>query len=163
MYYRCIGVNLGGFYFMENTNTFDLEKAISKRNKVASAFVCLQLVGVFGLASYASSLGLSLDGSTFFGLVINWIFIGCICSGRRWAAVTMLVFWVIGFLQAFQMFDYLGYDSSADMLIGFSFIVAILEGALLIYLVANAEIGYSFDEAKRERLESKLSEMNQNQ
>lgn len=99
MYYRCIGVNLGGFYFMENTNTFDLEKAISKRNKVAIAFVCLQLVGVFGLASYASSLGLSLDSSTFFGLVINWIFIGCICSGRRSSLgscyhVSILGYWI---------------------------------------------------------------------
>lgn len=146
---------------MENTNGFNLEKAISKRNKVAIAYVVLQLVGVFGLASYASSLGTSLASSTFLGLVINWIFVGCICSGRRWAAITMLVFWVLGFLQAFQMFDYLGYSSSVDTMIGFSFIVSILEGALLIYLVVNAEIGYSFDEAKRTRLESKLSDMNQ--
>lgn len=146
---------------MENTNNFNLEKAILKRNKGAIAFVCLQLVGVIGFATYASSLGVSLDSSTFLGLGINWIFIGWICSGRRWAAITMLVFWVIGFLQAFQIFDYLGYDSSADMLIGFSFIISILEGALLIYLVANAEITYTFDEVKRTRLECKLSDRNQ--
>ena len=57
----------------------------------------------------------------------------------------------------------MGYSSTVDMLIVFSFIISALEGFLLIYMLANAEISYSFEETKRMRLQSKLSEMNQNQ
>ena len=77
---------------MENTNKFNIEKASEKRKKFAIAFGCLRLVGVLGLAIFASSLEVSLGGNIFVSVIICWLFVSCICSGYRWAAITLLVF-----------------------------------------------------------------------